>query len=323
MYAALHPSRSEVVAIRSHDYHVRHWGTACPEQPLVVLVHGWMDVAASWQFVVDALAGTTLAERLICAPDWRGFGLSRERLVQVKHPSHYGQADHYWFADYLADLDQLIPQLNTQAGRPADAPVDLIGHSMGGNVAMLYAGIRPQRIRRLVNLEGFGMPASRPSQAPGRLAKWLDAVDEISRGALTLKTYDSLEGVARRLMKTNPRLGADKAMWLAQHWSAPNEQGQWEILGDPAHKVIHAHLYRVEEVLEVWTRISAPLLVVEAEDDSLAQWFRQGEYTRAEFHQRLQAVPHCQRHVVPDAGHMLHHDQPQALAQLLEDFLAT
>lgn len=289
----------------------------------MVLVHGWMDVAASWQFMVDALAGTALASRHLAAPDWRGFGLTRQRHADSAHPSHYGDADHYAFVDYLADLDQLIPLLNTQAGRAPDASIDLIGHSMGGNVAMLYAGIRPQRIRRLVNLEGFGMPASRPSQAPGRYAKWLDAVAEIERGELTLKTYDSVDGVARRLMKTNPRLAAEKALWLAQHWAAPNAEGQWEILGDPAHKVIHAHLYRVEEVLEVWKRITAPVLVVEASDDSLAQWFKQGEYTRAEFHERLDVIGHTQREVVHNAGHMLHHDQPEALARLLESFLTT
>jgi pimeloyl-ACP methyl ester carboxylesterase len=289
----------------------------------MVLLHGWMDVAASWQFMVDALAATSLAKRHVAAPDWRGFGLSREHHASSEHPSDYGHADHYWFADYLADLDQLLPRLNTLAGREPHAPVDLVGHSMGGNVAMMYAGIRPERIRRLVNLEGLGMPASRPSQAPGRYAKWLDALAAIDQGARTLKTYDNLDGVARRLMKTNPRLGADQAMWLAQHWAAPNAQGRWTILGDPAHKVIHAHLYRVEEVLAVWQRIKAPLLVIEAEDDSLAQWFKQGEYTRDEFHQRLRSVENCQRRVVPDAGHMLHHDQPATLARLLEDFLAT
>lgn len=323
MYPIIRPSQTTQSLIRSYNYHLRHWGLATTQTPLVILVHGWMDVSASWQFMVDALDDDTLANRHVIAPDWRGFGHTRPVHAQATYPSHYGQTDHYAFVDYLADLDQLIPRLNIQSGRPANAPVDLIGHSMGGNVAMMYAGVRPERIRRLVNLEGFGMPASRPSQAPGRYAKWLDAVDEIGRGELTLKTYDSLEGVSRRLMKTNPRLGSDKALWLAQHWAAANDQGQWEILGDPAHKVIHALLYRVEEVQEVWKRITAPVLVIEAEDDSLSQWFRQGEYTRDEFHQRLEAVPHCQRHVVPDAGHMLHHDQPQALARLLEDFLAT
>lgn len=322
MYQVRVPSRSEFVPVRTHLYHLRQWGQAVEGLPPLVLVHGWMDVAASWQFMVDALVDTALAGRHIVAPDWRGFGLTRERHAPGDRPSDYGHADHYWFPDYLADLDQLIAHVNTQQGRAPDAPVDLVGHSMGGNVAMLYAGVRPQRIRRLVNLEGFGMPASRPSQAAGRYAKWLDALATMQRGELTLNTYEDVDGVARRLMKTNPRLAADRALWLAHHWAAPNAQGRWEILGDPAHKVINAQLYRVEEVLEIWRRITAPVLAVEATDDSLAQWFRQGEYTLAEYHERLQAVPDHRVEVIQDAGHMLHHDQPQALARLLETFLA-
>lgn len=193
---------------------------------------------------------------------------------------------------------------------------------MGGNVVMLYAGARPERIRRLVNLEGFGMPATKPSQAPGRYAKWMDELKSLHRGDMALKPYDDAAGVARRLMKTNPRLGQDKADWLARHWAAPDAQGRWQILGDPAHKIINAQLYRVDEVLALYSRISAPLLAVEATDNSLDQWW-QGKYTLAEYHERLKSVPDVRHAVVNDAGHMLHHDQPQQLARLLEDFLDT
>lgn len=321
MYQPRVPSQSQFVPIRNHRYHVRQWGAPFAGATPLVLVHGWMDVAASWQFMVDALADTALAGRYVVAPDWRGFGLSRQEHVDSDHPSHYGHADHYWFADYLADLDRLIEQVNASLGRATDAPIDLVGHSMGGNVAMMYAGVRPQRIRRLVNLEGFGMPASRPSQAPGRYAKWLDMLATQERGELTLRTYDNVGGVARRLMKTNPRLDEGKALWLAYHWSAPNAQGRWEILGDPAHKIIHAQLYRWEEVQEVWKRITAPVLAVESQEDSLSQWFRQGEYTMVEYHERLRSLTDHRREVIADAGHMLHHDQPAALAALLETFL--
>lgn len=195
---------------------------------------------------------------------------------------------------------------------------------MGGNVVMLYAGVRPERIRRLINLEGFGMPATRPSQAPGRLAKWMDDLKSLHRGEMDLKSYDDAAGVARRLMKTNPRLGRDKAEWLAREWAAPRVQPdgstKWQILGDPAHKIINAQLYRVDEVLEIYRRITAPTLAVEATDDSLGQWW-QGKYTLDEYHERLKAVPDCRIAVVNDAGHMLQHDQPEQLARLIEGFL--
>jgi pimeloyl-ACP methyl ester carboxylesterase len=191
---------------------------------------------------------------------------------------------------------------------------------MGGNVAMLYAGVRPARIRRLVNLEGFGMPATQPSQAPARYAQWMDEMKQLQQGAMVLKSYDSAAGVAQRLMKTNPRLSQDKADWLAQHWAAPNASGQWNILGDPAHKITSAQLFRLDEVLAMYEAISAPTLAVEAGDDSLGQWWK-GKYSLDEYHQRLTHVRNCRIAVVPDAGHMLHHDQPEAVAALIEQFV--
>jgi pimeloyl-ACP methyl ester carboxylesterase len=302
MYQPTRPSRSSTVAIRQLSYHIRHWGpdeAADKGDTTLVLLHGWMDVSASYQFTVDAMQ----KHRRIIAPDWRGFGLTSN-----------GPADHYVFADYLADLDLVLDHC-----APGEM-VDLVGHSMGGNVAMMYAGVRPGRVRRLVNLEGFGMPATRPAQAPTRYAQWIDEIKQLHAGAKTLKRYDSADGVAQRLMKTNPLLSADKAQWLAQHWARPDAQGQWEILGDPAHKITSAQLFRLDESLAIYERITAPVLAVEADSNSLSQWW-QGRYDLAEYHQRLGHVPNCQQAVVTGAGHMLHHDQPQQVAFLIEQFL--
>src|SRR5450830_585382 len=299
MYQVKRVSHSEFVPIRNLTYHVQVWGQAAPDKIPLVMVHGWMDVAASYQFVVDALSH----DHYVIAPDWRGYGQT---------PS--GGADNFWFPDYLADLDFLLDHY------APGAQVNLVGHSMGGNVAMLYAGVRPERIRRLVNLEGFGMPATTPDEAPGRYAKWMDELKKLHRGEMDLKTYDAISGVARRLMRTNPRLGADKANWLAQHWARQDAQGKWAILGDPAHKVSHAQLYRLEEVQAIYARISMPVLMVEASSDSMGQWWK-GKFTLAEHHERLQVVPQLEIVRVEDAGHMLHHDQPERLAELIERFL--
>jgi pimeloyl-ACP methyl ester carboxylesterase len=308
MYQVKRPSRSVFVPIRGLQYHVRCWGEAQPGQPPLVLVHGWMDVAASFQFVVDALEDAFMQERLVIAPDWRGYGLTDG-----------GAVDNYWFPDYIADLDFLVDHFS-----PGQA-VDLVGHSLGGNVAMCYAGIRPERVRRLVNLEGFGGPSTVAAQAPGRYAKWLDQLKQHGRGELDLRGYPDADGVAQRLTKTNPRLardpaGRDKAHWLARQWAHQDAQGLWTILGDPAHKIINAQLLRVDELLAIYRRISMPLLAVEASDD--AMWgFWKGTFTRDQYHERLQQVPDCRIAVVQDAGHMLHHDQPERLAELLQGFL--
>jgi pimeloyl-ACP methyl ester carboxylesterase len=300
MYQPKRASRSEFVALRNLRYHVRIWGEANPQQPPLVMLHGWMDVSASYQFVVDAFA----RDRYVIAPDWRGYGLTE-----------LPGTDNYWFPDYLADLDFLLDHYAQQQA------VDLVGHSMGGNIAMLYSGVRPERIRKLVNLEGFGLPASRPSQAPARYGKWIDQLKALHRGELALKDYDDVDGVARRLMKTNRRLTEDKATWLAQHWARREPGGKWHILGDPAHKIVNANLYQVDEVLELYKAIRAPVLSVEASDDSLGQWW-QGQYTLAEYHQRLKAISDVRLGRIEDAGHMLHHDQPEALASMVEQFLA-
>ena len=305
MYQELQPARSEFVPIRQLNYHVRLWGPATSDLPPLVLVHGWMDVSASYQFVVDAFSQAFAQGRRIIAPDWRGFGLTAPPVP----------TDHYFFPDYLADLDQLLDHY------APGTPIDLVGHSMGGNVAMFYAGARPARVRRLVNLEGFGMPASKPTKAPKRYAEWMDELKALQRGEMALKTYDGADGVARRLMKTNPRLPQDKAQWLARHWARPNAQGQWEILGDAAHKITNAMLFRLEEALALYAAITAPTLSIEASDDSLGLWWK-GRYTLEEYHQRLQSVPDCRIARVEDAGHMLHHDQPQAVAALIEQFCA-
>lgn len=296
--------RSQFVPLRGLRYHVQTWGDAAlvtPQRPALVMVHGWMDVGASFQFAVDALAAAEGFDRYIVAPDWRGFGLTEP-----------DGADSYWFPDYLADLDALLDTLSP------DAPVDLAGHSMGGNIAMSFAGVRPQRVRRLINFEGFGLPISRPNQAPRRLAQWLDEL----KAPKALRDYASLDEVAQRLMQNNPRLSADKAAWLALHWSRQAGDGRWHILGDPAHKRANPTLYRVDEVLETWKLIQAPVLWMEGDRTDIAKWWGD-RYTLAEFHERLNVVPSVQRHLLADCGHMVHHDQPQALAERLASFLGS
>lgn len=301
-YAPRRAPASRFDTLRGLRLHALEWGSPAlrsPERPTLVMVHGWMDVGASFQFVVDALDALGDAPRHIVAPDWRGFGLSA--------PSG---ADGYWFPDYLGDLDALLDRISPEA------PVDLLGHSMGGNVVMSYAGVRPARIRRLVNLEGFGLPATQPEEAPQRLARWLDEL----RQPMALKDYASLDEVADRLRANNPRLPADRARWLAAHWARQGEGGRWQVLGDPAHKRVNPVLYRVDEVLATWRAITAPLLWVEGADTEADRWW-QGRYSRAEFARRLDCVGDCRRETLADAGHMLHHDQPGALARLLAEFL--
>ncbi len=289
------PSVSDFLMIRGLRTHVRRWGSEAA--PKLFVLHGWMDVSASFQFVVDCLA----RDWQVIAPDWRGFGLT-ERTG----------ADCYWFPDYFADLDALLDHYSPEQ------PVNLVGHSMGGNIATIYAGVRPHRIAKLVNLEGFGLATTTPAQAPGRYAQWLDEL----RAPPQMRRYATRDEVIARLCKTNPRLTPERADFLADHWSTRRDDGQWEILGDPAHKIVSAQLYRSDEVLACWRHISAPVLWVEAEHTDMWRWMGPREKVRAEIEHRMQSIPRVTPARVSDAGHMLHHDQPAAVARLIEDFVA-
>ncbi len=284
------PSRSEYIPVRELKYHIRLWGDA--SRPKLFMVHGWMDVSASFQFLVDALQ----RDWCVIAPDWRGYGLT--------YKSH---VDNYWFPDYLADLDAILRHYS-----PA-APVDLVGHSLGGNVVCLYAGARPERIRRLVNLEGFGMRCTDPAEAPARYRKFMDEI----ANPPGLRPYKDFAALAERLQKTNPRLTAGRAAFLAQHWGH-EVNGQVELLADPAHKIVNATLYRVEEAYACWEAITAPVLCVTAnQSEMLTKWIKDADYR-----ERLSHFKQLSEAAIDDAGHMLQHDQPEKLAALIEGFLA-
>jgi len=101
----------------------------------------------------------------------------------------------------------------------------------------------------------------------------------------------------------------------------PDGSERWQILGEAAHKIVNAHIFRVDETLALYSRIAAPLLMVEASDDSLHGWWK-NRYTLDEFHERLKSVGNARIERLEDAGHMLHHDQPRIVARMIEEFLA-
>ena len=286
----MRPSESRYFNVRGLRYHVRCW--PAPGAPKVVLLHGWMDVSASFQFLVDALQG----EWDVYAPDWRGYGLTE-----------WGREDCYWFPDYLADLDALLAEVSAQA------PVHLVGHSLGGNVACMYAGVRPGRVAKLVNLEGFGMAATRPEDAPRRYLRWLEEL----RDRPGLRPYANFGELSERLKQSNPRLSAERADFLARHWGK-EDGGKVVLRSDPAHKIVNPVLYRYEEVRACWREVRAPVLWVDGAESTTPKRIGLDAGQLAERRSQFRGLRHV---VLPEAGHMLHHDQPEPLARLLEEFL--
>ncbi|MCF8177338.1 MAG: alpha/beta hydrolase [Sulfuritalea sp.] len=281
---------SEFVHSRGRRLHVRIWGSETA--PILVFLHGWCDVSASWQFVVDALT----KDWRVLAPDWRGFGLSE------------WNNDVYWFPDYLGDLEALLDHYSPQT------PVRLVGHSLGGNAACLYSGIRSTRIAGLVNLEGLGMRRTTPEDAPGRYANWLDQL----RDTPTFRSYPDRAAFAARLQKENPRLSDQKAAYLADHMGEDDGSGGIHLASDPHHRGTNPTIYRVEEAMAIWRQATAPVLWVTGADSLI---FKQiYSVDSAEYRSRIACFKDIREVVLQDCGHNLHHDQPQKVAELIEEF---
>jgi pimeloyl-ACP methyl ester carboxylesterase len=124
-------------------------------------------------------------------------------------------------ASYIYDLAQLIHQQEL-------APVSIVAHSLGGNVAARYAGIYPDAVRRLVVIEGIGPPPRPPGVKPRqaideRMREWIDESRALS-GRMP-RRYASIEDALRRMQEENPHLSADQARHLTQHGVNQNEDG--------------------------------------------------------------------------------------------------
>ncbi len=285
------PSTSEFVELRGLRMHVRAWGPV--DAPQLFLLHGWQDFSASFQFLVDAFAH----DWRCIAPDWRGFGLSQ------------WNDDCYWFPDYVADLDALLERYSPTA------PATLIGHSMGGNAACVYAGVRPQRVARLVSLEGFGLPASDPDGAPERYARWLDQLRAVPEN----RRYVDHAALALRLQRLNPRLSNERAAFLAEHFGVRDDDSV-VVASDPHHKLSAPYPFRLEEAKACWRRVTASVLWVEGRDSAAMKMYH--SLGAEDFPARCACFGDFRSAVIEDAGHNLHHDQPERLAQLIEEFLA-
>lgn len=277
------------VPVRSLNYRVYRWGP--PDARPVFLLHGWADTGMSFQFLADAMP----ADWCLLAPDWRGFGDSD------------WNRQGYWFPDYLADLEVLLETL--AGGRNCS----LVGHSMGGNVVLLYAGIRPGRISHAVTLEQFGLPDSDPGDAPERYSQWLNQW----RAPPVNLEYEDIGEMVKRLQMLAPHLDDDRAGFLAPYWCRRTGQDTLVSKIDPGHKRVNPVLYRRSEARACWRRISAKIMLgLGAESDFYRRY--RDEQLGEDFKSCFSSLHEV---VIPESGHMLHLDQPELTAQALIKFL--
>jgi pimeloyl-ACP methyl ester carboxylesterase len=291
-YQALRQPRHETLRIRGLNMHLTRWGPLpSPAEPPLFLLHGWLDAGETFQFVVDAFK----KDWPIIAPDWRGFGRSE------------WPQEGYGFPDYLGDFDALMDEVSP------GAPSRIVGHSMGGNIANLYAGLRPDRVRCVINLEGLGLPRTSPQDAPKRMRKWMDQI----KTQTLEKTYNSFEQLASVIGFRYQRFPPGAAKFVAHVWGTPDGDGRVRLAADPRHHWVNPILYKREEAEATWREIRAPILMVLGEEsDYMARLGADGTLDAL----RL-AFPGAELARIPEAGHMLHIERPDAVAAMIEAFL--
>jgi pimeloyl-ACP methyl ester carboxylesterase len=279
------PSEERLTA-NGLSHHVIRWG----DRPVdVVFCHGFLDVG--WSF--DAVARDLItAGHGVAAFDWRGHGQSEWT----------GAGGYYHFPDYVLDLDELLPQLS-------DRPVHLVGHSMGGSVCVMYAAVRPEKIRSLTLIEGLGPPEMEPRDPATRLRAWLDGVAKVR--SKTPRPMEDEQVAVKRMRIQNPNLPDELGLFLVSKSTKAVDGGiEWTF--DPLHKTWSPRPFQADAFGKLLEAISTPTLVVAGE-----RGFRlQDEQDRMIKIKRHRFVE------IPDVGHMIHWFEPGVLAVELGRFFA-
>ncbi len=279
--------KEHFIDCRGLKIHVVEWGES--GKRTILLHHGFLDHARSW----DRVAAILAKEYRVLALDARGHGDSE----------WLRGGGYYFFQDYVFDVADVVDTLIGDT-------VILVGHSMGGMVCSLFAGTFPDRVSALVSVEGAGSANCDPSVAPERMLKWISGVRQAM--SKTDNVMSGVEEAARRLRHYNPRLSEEFSLHLARYGTKRNDSGEglvWKF--DPVHRTRSPQPFYLEQARSFWKNVSAPALIV------------RGELTRAHWDslENRECFPDTRSVTIPDAGHMIHYDQPEQLATTTLSFL--
>jgi pimeloyl-ACP methyl ester carboxylesterase len=279
--------------------HYVDWGH--PDKPPLLLLHGGRDHCRSWDWTAEALR----ADWHVIAPDLRGHG-----------DSQWSADGNYWLAGYVYDLAQLIHQQNL-------APVTIVAHSLGGHVALRYAGVYPETVARLVAIEGLGprwaseedegrsgSPAAPRKPIHERMDEWIREQRALA-GRLP-RRYPSLEDAFRRMQEENPHLSPEQARHLTAHGVNQNEDGTYSWKFDNYVRVWPPYDMRGADIRLLWSRVTCPTLIVYGKESRFGDPSADG---RAAHFRDARVVG------VAGAGHWVHHDRLPEFLRVVGDFL--
>lgn len=284
----------------SHSYfsqrlrlHYVDWGNH--DAPPMLLIHGGRDHCRNWDWVAEAFR----KDYHIIAPDLRGHGDSQWMI---------GGA--YSINDYTYDITQLLHQTKM-------TPLTIIGHSLGGNLALRYTGLFPENVIRLVAIEGMGPPPSFTQEMASqtnmqRVRGWIKDLRDASGRAP--RRYKSVEEAHERMQKENPHLSPERAYHLTVHGVNQNEDGSYSWKFDNYVRVFAPRNIEAEaqEFQEYWKAITCPVLLFRGTESWATDPLQDG---RAAHFSNVQVAN------VEGAGHWVHHDRLEEFLRITKDFL--
>ncbi len=280
----------------SHSYfsqrlrlHYLDWGNA--GAPPLLLIHGNRDHCHNWDWVAQRLRD----EFHIIAPDLRGHG-----------DSQWTTGSTYSSAEFVYDIAQLVRQTGT-------APVAIVAHSLGGRVALQYAGAFPDQVSKLVVIEGYGQRTPVPDASPvGRVRDWVTSGRRLAGHGP--RRYATLEDAYQRMHEANRHLSAAQARHLTIHGSNQNEDGTYSWKFDPYTRQGAAFDLSMEDLHQFWRQITCPVLLISGSES----WVRRDGDAEA----LVKPFRDARHEVVDHAGHWVQHDQLEVFLDLVHGFLS-
>ncbi len=276
----------------SHRLKLHFWDWGGEGKSNLVLVHGSRDHARSWDRIAEAFCG----DFRVVAPDLRGHG-----------DSAWAPGAMYSIPEYVLDVSALIDILG-------NFPVYLIGHSLGGAIVLQYAGVYPDRVRKLVSIEGYGPPPEKlvPHPAHERLRRWIENMRDYE--TRESHHYPNIRAAVQRMREANAYLTEDMARHLTLFGSNWNPDGSLTWKFDNYVRAFSPYGFNMDDAQEIWRQIACETLLFRGQDSRTMDPEADG---------RIHAIPRCRLVIVPHAGHWVHHDQPGVFLRATREFFAT
>ena len=275
----------------SQRLELRYWTYGDEANPPLLLIHGTRDHARSW----DAVAGVLARDYCVYAPDLRGHG-----------DSGWAVGGNYSIIDYTLDIHALGEHLGRE-------PYTVVGHSLGGGIALQYAGTFPDKVSRLISVEGMaglGWITNRPRPAHIRMREWIAQMRRLEDREP--RTYPDIESATKRMLEANTHLTEDLARHLTEHGVRPADDGGVTWKFDNFTHAGSPYEFNTGDARDLWNQIRCPIFIIYGAD---------GWGKREDFKLDLSPFHDVRAEEVDDAGHWVHHDQFETFIDLVRDFL--